>query len=285
MLKQRILTALVLAPLVIWGVLSLPEFYFSLFILFLVGLASWEWGHLSAIKGVGSLGVFTLASVAATALLIWLVKLSEQQFYILVSISIVWWLYRVFCVVSYKAANDTESDSTAQYKSISKIKAATALSIVVSIVIPLYSIIYLRNVYNVHTYLLYLLLLIWGADIFAYFAGKYTGKNKLAPHVSPGKTWEGAYGAIAGTFLISMLGSYFFAHNFKTATIFLVVSLIIVIISIFGDLSESLYKRQCKLKDSGNLLPGHGGILDRIDSLIAAAPFYIMGLNVTGLLL
>lgn len=276
MLKQRILTALVLAPLVIWGVFSLPAFYFSLFILFVAGLASWEWGHLSGIKTALSTGIYSAAAVSATALLVWFVELSEQQFYILISASIVWWLYRIYCVLTYRAIKETEPAS--------KINVITALSIIFSIVIPLYSLIYLRDMYNAHGYLFYLLMLIWGADIFAYFAGKHLGKNKLAPHVSPGKTWQGAYGALAGTLLVSIVGSYFFGLTISAVIVFSVLSIVVVIVSIFGDLSESLYKRQSGLKDSGNLLPGHGGILDRIDSLIAAAPFYIVGLFVAGLL-
>ncbi len=280
MLKQRVLTALVLAPLIIWGVFSLPEFYFSLFMLCIVALASWEWGHLSAIQNTLLKSVYTLASISATALLVWYSNLTEQQFYILLSISIIWWLYRVFRVMTYRAAKEL----TPLVEVPSRFNPATALSIVVAIVIPFYGLIYLRNVYASHGYFFYLLMIIWGADIFAYFAGRSFGKKKLAPQVSPSKTWEGAYGAIAGTLLVAAIGSYLFGLAVNVTIIFFVLSVIIVVVSIFGDLSESLYKRQSGLKDSGNILPGHGGILDRIDSLIAAAPFYIVGLFLLGLL-
>ena len=278
MLKQRVITALILAPLVIWGVFSLPAFYFSLFILFIVALASWEWGHLSGISGKLPLGVYTVASLCALSLLLWFADIQQNQFYILLTISVIWWLNRVVRIINYKAKAE------AAVALEQGINIPVAMSILVSIIIPFYSLIYLRNEYSLHGYLFYLLLLIWGADIFAYFAGKHFGKRKLAPHVSPGKTWEGAYGAMAGTLVCSVSGSYIFEFPINDAIIFFVLSLVVVVISIFGDLSESLYKRQSGVKDSGNILPGHGGILDRVDSLIAAAPFYIIGLLISGLL-
>ena len=158
------------------------------------------------------------------------------------------------------------------------------MSVVVSLIIPLYGWIYLRNQYEFAGYLFYLLMLIWSADVFAYFAGKQFGKSKLAPNVSPGKTWQGAYGAIAGSIVCAMIGAWAFDFNMNELILFVILSVATVAISIFGDLSESLYKRQGGIKDSGHLLPGHGGILDRIDSLTAATPFYIGGMYLIGLL-
>ncbi len=277
MLKQRIITSLVLTPFVIWGVFSLPAIYFALFIFIVVGLASWEWGHLAGLHGSGSKSMFMLASLAALALLTWFMDINEQTFFILLYISIAWWLYRVIRVLVYKQQDNNNSGS-------SHFSAVTALSVIVALIIPFYSIIYLRNTYQFPGYLFYMLMLIWSADVFAYFSGKYLGKNKLAPQVSPGKTWEGVYGALLSSLIGSIIGGFSFGFNFQQGIIFFGLSILVVVISIFGDLSESLYKRQHNIKDSGHLLPGHGGMLDRVDSLSAAAPFYVTGLMLLGLL-
>jgi len=279
MLKQRIITSLILTPLVIWGVFSLPALYFSLFILIVVGLSSWEWGHLAGMERSTSKALYTIASLLALVLLIWALDISAKGFYILISISIVWWLYRIVCILIYKTPDTLPTQLQGN-----GVNVVTAMVSIVALIIPFYAIVYLRNEYNFPGYLFYMLMIIWAADVFAYFSGKYLGKHKLAPHISPGKTWEGVYGALFGTSMGSLIGAYSFGLDFQTGILFFVLTFIMVSISIFGDLSESLYKRQNAIKDSGNLLPGHGGMLDRVDSLVAAAPFYLAGLWLLGLL-
>ncbi len=278
MLKLRIITSLALAPLVVWGVFSLPAFYFAVSILIVVGLASWEWAHLSGITNTFSKIIYAIAAVASLVLLVWYLEINHNDFYILLYISILWWLYRVVRVLVFR------SPISSAVSTAGKLSLATALSGIVALVIPFYAIIYLRDIYSFHGYLFYLVMLIWSVDVFAYFFGKYLGKNKLAPHVSPGKTWEGVYGALVATLFASVIGAFSFGFTVNEGVIFFVLSFLVVVISIFGDLSESLYKRQNAVKDSGNLLPGHGGILDRVDSLSAAAPFYVTGLSVLGFL-
>ncbi len=126
---------------------------------------------------------------------------------------------------------------------------------------------------------LFLFVLIWLADSGAYFAGRAFGRHKLSPAVSPGKTWEGAAGGLAGALLAALvlvLGG--FAGALPLAA-FVALSLLVALVSIGGDLWESRLKREAGVKDSGSLLPGHGGMLDRIDSLIAAAPVYALGVG------
>lgn len=277
MLKQRIITSLVLTPFVIWCVFSMPAVYFELFIFCLVGLSSWEWGHLSGLERPVFKGFYTLASLVVFVGFVWYVDITTSVFYALLIFSIVWWLYRIIRIIIYKSPTDAITQR-------SGFNVLTAMVTIVALLIPLYSIIYLRNEYNFPGYLFYLLMTIWAADVFAYFSGKFLGKNKLAPHVSPGKTWEGVYGAFVGTSIGAIIGIYSFGFNLRDGALFFILTLVVVSISIFGDLSESLYKRQNAIKDSGNLLPGHGGILDRVDSLVAAAPFYIVGLSLLGLL-
>ncbi|MCG8434327.1 MAG: phosphatidate cytidylyltransferase, partial [Gammaproteobacteria bacterium] len=125
--------------------------------------------------------------------------------------------------------------------------------------------------------LLFLLVLIWAADIGAYFAGKAWGKNKLAPNISPGKTWEGVFGGLAASLAAALLANYWLGFPLL---IILPLVVILVALSVVGDLSESMLKRQAHIKDSGSLFPGHGGVLDRLDSLLATAPMFLLGLKV-----
>jgi phosphatidate cytidylyltransferase len=121
---------------------------------------------------------------------------------------------------------------------------------------------------------MYFLILIWVADISAYFAGKKWGVTKLAPEISPGKTVAGMYGALIAGLVCAVVLSLIYGFNLMIASDFMLLSVLTVLISIYGDLFVSVVKRQRGVKDSGSLLPGHGGVLDRIDSMIAAIPFF-----------
>lgn len=127
-----------------------------------------------------------------------------------------------------------------------------------------------------------LMLLIWGADTAAYFVGKKWGKRKLANYVSPGKTWEGTIAGILASIVIATCYIVVLHGSFDESLLFIVLSVLTVIGSIFGDLMESMVKREARQKDSGTILPGHGGIMDRIDSLTAAAPIFVCSLMLTG---
>jgi phosphatidate cytidylyltransferase len=124
-----------------------------------------------------------------------------------------------------------------------------------------------------NTLLMYLLLLIWTADSGAYFAGRAFGKHKLAPVVSPGKSIEGVLGGLIACFIFSYFASEYIGYS--SSVVFLAISLTVAFVSVYGDLFESLMKRKAGVKDSGSILPGHGGVLDRLDSLIAASPFFV----------
>jgi len=126
---------------------------------------------------------------------------------------------------------------------------------------------------------LWLVLLVISADIGAYFAGRRFGRRKLAPRVSPGKTWEGVVGGLCAVALTALSGALYFGLPALACVAF---GCVVGIFSVVGDLTESMFKRSAGLKDSGALLPGHGGLLDRIDSVTAAAPIYALGLFGSG---
>ena len=124
-----------------------------------------------------------------------------------------------------------------------------------------------------------LVLVVVAADVGAYFAGRKFGKHKLAPRVSPAKTWEGVIGGLVAAGIMATIGVRWFGLG---AAPFMVLCAVVVVASIVGDLTESLFKRHAGLKDSGSLLPGHGGVLDRVDSVTAAAPVFAFGLDWLG---
>jgi phosphatidate cytidylyltransferase len=127
------------------------------------------------------------------------------------------------------------------------------------------------------------LLIVWSADIGAYFSGRAFGKRKLAPQISPGKTWAGAYGALAAGTLIAVIGGWLLDVRGASLAGLAVLACLTVAASIVGDLVESLMKRHAKVKDSGSIFPGHGGLLDRLDSVFAALPVFAAGLWLLGL--
>ena len=134
-------------------------------------------------------------------------------------------------------------------------------------------------------WLMYLFLLVWGADSGAYFVGRKLGKKKLAPNVSPNKSVEGLYGGIFTAMLIVVVVEVVYLDlTFAQHILFLILSVITVFSSVLGDLFESMIKRRAGIKDSGRILPGHGGVLDRIDSLLAAAPIFAAGMYVLKLM-
>ena len=128
-------------------------------------------------------------------------------------------------------------------------------------------------------YLLFALFVVWGADVGAYFAGRRLGRVKLAPQISPGKTWEGVFGGLA---VVAIVATVFASSLGLAPAVLIPFSMAAAALSVVGDLTVSMFKRTAGVKDSGSLFPGHGGILDRIDSVSAAAPLFAIGLSLAG---
>ncbi|VAW93375.1 Phosphatidate cytidylyltransferase [hydrothermal vent metagenome] len=274
MLKLRILTAVILAPLVILAIFKLPNMYFTIFTAIIFLLASWEWARLIGLKTVVSQAAY-IAFITIMMLVGLLVVAPNYNLLLLIlGIAFIVWLMMFYYVLGYAGMT---------YPKLA-FKARHGLMGVLIIIVPFIAIIVLRNDERYGPgYLFGLLLLLWVADSAAYFAGKKWGKTKLAMRVSPGKSWEGVWGALVATSIYTVLVTI--KDGFPTVQAFAIVilSMATVLFSILGDLLESRYKREADRKDSSNILPGHGGILDRIDSLTAAAPIFLLCLMVMGI--
>lgn len=281
MLKERVLSAIVMVILVLAGIFWLPPLPFTLFIAALVVAGMWEWAQFVGFKS--SLARAVVAFVTASVLLFVIVANTD---YILAArfltdltalslfIACIWWVIALFLVVSYpKSAKLWEKSVVAKFL----FGFCTLFPFLLGLLAIRFNQ-YAINPYQGTYLLLYVFLLVWGADSGAYFFGRAFGKHKLAPKVSPGKSWEGALGGLFTSGVIAFLFLQFTPSNVfgrELATLpFVLVSVATVAISILGDLAESMFKRQAGIKDSSNLIPGHGGILDRIDSLTAAIPFF-----------
>ncbi len=270
MLLHRILTALVLLPLVIGAVLYLPTPGFALLLAAVVLLGAHEWTRLAALES----GPQKLLFLLATALLLGVGYLSLGQssamliLFILVAVG---WLFVTLKVIRYHPQRATP------------LSRPVKVLIGFFVLVPTWMALVILHGWDNGggPLVLFTLSLSWVADTGAYFAGRQWGRVKLAPHVSPKKTREGVYGALAAVGLWSGLLIWLRPQTGAVVMIVL-LCLVVCLISVIGDLFESLLKREAGVKDSGNLLPGHGGILDRIDSLTAVAPVFLLGLLLLG---
>jgi len=291
MLLKRIITALVLASLIALAVFKLPMEYFSLVIGLVTLLAAWEWCNLAGLISPVKRALFLLILILPMlGIHFW------TQFLELVAQATDWtdvrdysgaleWLVIppvLFWVLIMILIRNTPTG-------VLNLKLKTRYKVLIGWFILFSAWMFLSRLRAFYgpEMAMYFLILIWVADISAYFAGKKWGATKLATEISPGKTVAGMYGAlIAGVLWAAVfIGYYGYRDGFVWIRIFdfILLSVLTVLISIYGDLFISVVKRQRGVKDSGTLLPGHGGILDRIDSLIAAIPFFYAGIVLIGL--
>lgn len=261
MLKTRVVTALVLLALFVPAVFLLPPLGWALFAAVIAGLGAWEFGRLASFPATASIVCGALATAICVALtqsnpdLLAGGPTSLGTRAILVMAAL-FWLFVVPLWLRFKWRLP---------------KSILALPVGLLLIVPTW--VALVVLWRIGPLTLFLVMaLVWIADIAAYFTGRAFGRRKLAPSISPGKTWEGAWGAVVGVVLygvtVLLLGGF---PGVPLAAAIVVLPLL-TFISIEGDLFESLLKRQAGLKDSSGLLPGHGGVLDRIDSLTSTLP-------------
>ena len=259
MFMQRLITSLVLVPLVLLILFYAPSWFLGGLVLLIILAASRECWQLIPLNSlalqIGFL-LFILFGLWACGCLFsyWLI------------LGLVLWAFNCIAILTFP--------SSQYYWGYPIIVASVCF-----LLLPLFiqSLIHLYYLPQGKTLLVYLLFLIWASDIGAYLTGKQFGKHKLIPKVSPGKSWEGVLGGLLLAMVVAEIG---FIH-FKPVAIlgWFGLALCTVILSIFGDLFISILKRRSNLKDTGTLIPGHGGVLDRLDSLIAALPIFYFGLT------
>ena len=270
MLIPRILTAILLALLVIGLLLLNNNQAWLIFTIVTTFFASWEWAGMGRLQSpVSRWGFATMIAMIAS------ISIEFASFQSLASMTIMVMLVMVMSVVQYQ-----RSQGTIQIKSSVLVLGLGAL------VLINFATAFMWFVKSFDaSWVLLSLMTIWAVDTGAYFSGRRFGKRKLASFVSPGKSWEGVYGGAIFAFLVAWFGLSFLQPTLVLSNIIVAfIFMWVAIFSIFGDLFESLLKRQVGLKDSSQLLPGHGGILDRADSLLIAVPmFYFIWQAVVGL--
>lgn len=271
MLRQRIITATLLIPLVVAAIFLFDTVWFSLLFALVAAIGAWEWAGLCKVSKIYQYGYSSLIVMV----LIGLYLIDDNNFYnATIFCGVIFWLVAVILVFSYQAQRNLLPKSP-----------FLLLTMGFLLLIPMWvSLIVLKSESDTGPVLImFLMLLIWGADTGAYFAGKKWGKHRLASRVSPGKTWEGSIAGVLSGIVITIAYVIVSNKDLNLGLAFIGVSVVTVSVSIIGDLMESMVKREANIKDSGSILPGHGGVMDRIDSLTAAAPVYVFGLVQLGI--
>lgn len=273
MLLQRTLTALLLIPLALFIILGpgTPVFAAIVAAAFLVGV--WEWTRLSGLTStaarIAMLALFALIIIGA-----WRPH-DPRLWGALAAVGVLWWL--VACAwlrhFAFGAAPTPENRRIKLMAGLFVMVPAWAALVLIHRIAP-----------HGHWWTFLGLAIVWAADIGAYFAGRFLGKRKLAPQISPGKTWAGVYGAFVAAALVVGIGGWLLGVHDARLVGLIVVAAFTVAASIVGDLIESLMKRHAKMKDSGQIFPGHGGLLDRLDGVFAAIPVFAAGKTVIDLL-
>jgi phosphatidate cytidylyltransferase len=270
MLKDRVITAAIIIPLLVTAILLLSTNHLSYVFGALIAIGAWEWSRLSgftsSISRLAYVGITILVMVSSYD---WI--LHHQFLRNLLLLVFICWLF-AFVWLTITPAEKMLSNAINVY-----LRGAIGLVLLVPAWLAL---LVLHSVESQGPYIvLSLFVLIGVADSGAYFAGRSMGLTKLAPVISPGKTLEGVYGALTAGAITAFIIGYLFDYSGINLVSYISVALLCIVFSIVGDLFESVTKRSAGVKDSGSLFPGHGGVLDRIDSLTAAAPLYLLGLS------
>lgn len=264
MLLKRTLTALILIPLVLLGIFYLSPLPFTLVTAAIFLLAAWEMAGLTGMTTRKQRLFYLAYTLAAFIVLLFIPAI------IIIAAAIITWGIMLYYVTHYESFTKFWANSP-------RIRAILGIWLLGTC---WFSLIFIHVQPRGAFYVLFLLLFIWGADTGAYFVGRLWGKHKLAPSISPGKSVEGVIGGVVVSVLLAIIICANADVRWADWVSLIVLAALTSLVSVLGDLTESMMKRQSGMKDSGQLLPGHGGLLDRIDSLVAAAPILAAGLIV-----
>ena len=259
-MKQRVITA-VIALFVLLAVLFYlpPAATRVVFALVVLG-GAWEWSAFLRAGGLPARLLYLVIIGCCLAILTFVPGIDLQTLFLM---SIVGWVFALLWAFFFPTP----------------VPAVVRWLAGIVVLVPLYPALFALYSAGPEV-LLFALLIVWVADSGAFFAGKFLGKVKLAPAISPNKTWEGVVGGLAAVVLLTLLRGFWTETDLA---VFIPFCLAVACISIIGDLTVSMFKRDAGVKDSGTLFPGHGGVLDRIDSVASAAPLFALGLAWLGL--
>ncbi len=280
MLKERIITALILAPLALFAILFLPLQGFLLAVAVVIALGAWEWANLTGLtitvfKLVYSGIVFGLCLALAFHVPVDEIWFQGQLNYLyqwILLIASIWWFVSLILIIVYPRLSVFWRTSVVWRGIFGLLTLIPTWVAIIALRTSLYDV---EPLYGA-SLIFYVLGIVWAADIGAFFVGVKFGRHKLRPNVSPGKTLEGLFGGIAASSAIIGFAALHYQVDTSRIWIHLLIGGLTVAVSALGDLNESMFKRCAGCKDSGNLLPGHGGLLDRIDSLTAAFPVFAL---------
>lgn len=260
MIRLRVISALCIAVLLLVAVLLLPPFWSAAALSLILLAACWEWSGFVG-TGVVTRSVF-IAVVVALGAILWRVSAAPDALRALLWAGLLFWCLALLWVFWLPRLVS---------------RSTVVLAGLIALPLAWLSLVRMRLDLPSGSHLvLYALLIVWLADSGAFFAGRAWGHRKLAPEVSPGKTWAGLWGGLAACVALALLVAWWQHLPWLQLV---AVTLVIGVFSVVGDLTESLCKRFAGLKDSGSLIPGHGGVLDRFDSLLAAAPLLLLGVQ------
>jgi len=270
-LKQRILTALVLAPLGFVLIFLAPPHVFRAMVSLIWLVSSLEYARLAGLRRVGTVALIVVQATIFLLLFNHWDGVSELMLPILTAACLTW------CLMLLRLVTFRDNHPPPFGYSILGFACAVA-----SMTFAWVALAMIRDLPHGEYWILCLLLIVWAADVGGYFVGRHFGGRKLAPRISPSKTWSGFSGGFALAIMVALVYTLTVPSLEAGAVTMMVIAAVAMLASVGGDLFISIQKRSMGLKDTGTLLPGHGGILDRFDSLVSAAPFFALGLLVVG---
>jgi phosphatidate cytidylyltransferase len=262
-LRKRIVTAVILAVTLLVVLFGLPRVWTVVLLTALLLVGAWEWSAFLRLPALWMRIAYVSLVMLLLPVVCYISDTPEGRDLILTA-AVLWWFGALAWIVFAPGRVTPWSAGVAG---------------VLALVPAWLALVLLRDGPHGAQWVLFALILVWVADIGAFFFGRRFGRLRLAPQVSPGKTWEGVLGGAAVSVIVAIAGSLWFHVPLHR---FLPLCLAVVAFSVVGDLTESLLKRFAGIKDSGNLLPGHGGVMDRIDSVTGAAPVLLLGLTILG---
>jgi phosphatidate cytidylyltransferase len=265
-MKQRVITALLLAPLAVAAVLWLPTAAFLLLVALVLLLGLAEWLRLIGFGGTATRAALIALHALAMGWLIW--RGTPQSLLPIAAAGAAWWVAALLWLGDHRIGSGPG-------------RGPQALKLGAGVLMMLPTLAALALLHGSGEFgprwALFSVFLVWAADTFAYFAGSRIGGPKLAPNISPNKTWSGFAGGMVGAVLICVPAAPLLGLGWSALPALMLLTMLAALASVIGDLFESLIKRHAGAKDSGNLIPGHGGVMDRFDSIVAAVPVFTVG--------